>query len=147
MPDGFQTEFLTGFAVLLDAAALGDWNPSETYGGAETAITLRKMPQAPDRIICLSAYGVMDDASLSTSVMGLQVRCRWSGQDPRPVDDLADELFDLLHGREHLELSTGVHIVLCLRQSYAPLGQDQNGRWENASNFYCTVHRPSTNRT
>ena len=144
---GFQTDLLTGLAVYLQMNSIGTWNTSGAYTSAQTGIVLGNIPQSPDRIITLTAYDVSDSPNLSDSVIGVQVRCRWAGADPRPVDDLADLIFNLLHGANHLTLSTAVVIVQCLRQSATTLGQDANGRWSNVANYYMTVHRPSTNRT
>jgi hypothetical protein len=144
---GFQTDLLIGHAVLLASAGLGTWSTTGVYTTTQTGIVLGTVPQGPDRVITLSAYGVADDPSLSDSVMGLQVRCRWGGQDPRYVDDLADSIFAYLHGKEAYTLSTGIVVVQCHRISGpVSLGQDENRRWSNVQNFHLTVHRPSTNR-
>jgi len=142
-----QTDLLTGVAVLLQNAGIGTWNTTGVYSGGQTGIVLGNVPQNPDRIITLTAYQVSDAPALSDSVLGIQVRCRWGGQDKRNVDDLADDIFKLLHGKTALSLSTGVTIVQCLRQSAASLGQDSNNRWSVVQNFYADVHYPSTNRT
>ena len=147
MTPGFQTNLLTGLAVYLQDADLGVWSTSGAYTAKQTGIVLGSTPQAPDNCITLNAYAVDDSPALSDSVIGVQIRCRWGGTDPRPVDDLADAIFDLLHGLTAVRLSTGVFIVQCLRNSAASLGQDGNNRWNNTSNYYFTVHRPSTNRT
>lgn len=144
---GAQTDFLVGLAVYLQTAGIGTWNTSGVYTSTQTGIVLGTVPQTPDRVITLTAYGVADDPSLSDSVMGLQVRSRWGGQDPRPTDDLADSIFTLLHGLTHVTLSTGIKIVECLRISAITLGQDENLRWCHVQNFHVTIHRPSTNRT
>jgi hypothetical protein len=147
MTAGFHTDLLTGLAVYLQSAGIGTWNTTGAYTSGQTGIVLNHVPQSPDRAITLTAYGVDDSPSLSDSVVGVQVRCRWGGQDPRPVDDLSDSIYDLLHGKTAWELSTGITIVQCLRNSETSLGQDDNARWANASNYYLTVHRPSDNRT
>jgi hypothetical protein len=145
---GFNTNLLTGLAVYLAAGGLGaTWNTSGAYTALQTGIVLGNIPQAPDRIITLTTYGVSDSPNLSTSVLGVQVRSRCEGQDKRKVDDLDDSIFNLLHGAQQIALSTGIRIVQCLRQSHATLGQDQSNRWSNVSNYYCSVWRPSTNRT
>lgn len=144
---GFQTDVLTGLAETVAEAGLATWRPTGVYSATETAIVLGTIPQTPDRVVTLTAYGVSDDPSLSDSVVGVQTRCRWGGQDPRSVNDLDDRLFSLLHGRMAWTLSTGIHVVQCLRASGPlPLGQDENGRWALSSNYYLTVHRPSTYR-
>lgn len=146
---GFQANLATGLAVYLAAAGIGaTWDPAAAYTDAQTGIVLGTIPTTPDRIITLSVYGVEDDPDLSDSVLGVQVRCRWAGEDVRLVDDLADSIYMLLHGKTDWALAAGVYIVLCHRNSGpASLGQDANNRWSNTQNFYCTVHRPSTNRT
>lgn len=145
---GFQTNLLTGMAAYLAAGGIGaTWKPSGAYTALELAIVLYTMPEAPDRVITLSAYSDTDSPALSDSSIGLQVRCRWDGQDPRPVDDLQDAIFNLLHGKTQLALQTGVNIQQCLRRNAIVLGQDQNARWENVANYVLSVHRPSTHRT
>ena len=145
---GFTTDLLTGIAVYLAAGGIGaTWNASGTYGVLDTGIVLGNIPQAPDRIITLTGYGVSDSPSLSDSVLGAQIRCRWGGADPRPVDDLNDSIFSILHGKTAFTLSTGVVVVQALRQSTASLGQDEGRRWSMTANYYLTVHRPSTYRT
>jgi len=147
---GFSVNLLTGLAALLQTAGLGTWNTSGVYTTTQTGIVLGTIPQGPDRIITLTAYGVSDDPSLSTSVVGVQVRCRWGGADPRLVEDLSDSIYMFLHGKTDFTVGTGaaaVRVVQCLRQSGpVSLGQDQNLRWSTSSNFYLTAHRPSTNR-
>jgi hypothetical protein len=145
---GFTTDLLTGLAAYIAAGGVGaTYSTSGAYTVLQTGIVLGTVPQAPDRVITLSAYGVDDSPALSDSTIGVQVRCRWGGQDPRPVDDLQDAIYNLLHGATGITLSTGVKIVQCLRRSAVTLGQDENARWSNASNYYLTVHRPSTHRT
>ena len=145
---GFESNLLTGLAVYLAAGSIeATWNTNGAYTALQTGIRLGNVPQAPDRVITLTAYGVSDSASLSDSVVGVQVRCRAEGQDKRKVDDIDDSIFNLLHGLTATTLSTGVYVVECLRNSASSLGQDEGQRWMTSSNYYVTVHRPSTHRT
>jgi hypothetical protein len=147
---GFNVNLLTGIAVDFQTASLGTWNTSRVYATAETGIVLGYIPQSPDRIITLTTYGVADDPSLSDSVIGLQVRTRWGGQDPRLVQDLDDLIFTFLHGKRNWTVGSGataVTIVQCLSQSAVSLGQDANNRWSFSHNYYLDLWRPSTNRT
>lgn len=146
-PADFDTAVLEGFAQLLEDAGAGTWEPTGAYAAAVTGIILSTLPQSPDRVIVLASYGVTDDPSLSDSVVGLQVTTRWGGQDPRPTGVLAARVFDALHGLHGVDLSTGVHVTQCLRQSWTPLGTDANSRHRTSQNFYVTVHRPSLHRT
>lgn len=150
MPAAFDTRFLEGFAQLLATASVATWKSTGVYAAAETGIVLGGLPQSPDRVIAVAAYGVDDDPALSDSTIGLQVTTRWGGQDPRPVGDLTGQVFEELHGRHDFDLLTGadvVHVVQCLRRSWTSLGQDANQRWRVVQNFYVTTHRPSAHRT
>jgi len=144
---GFETNLLTGIAHLLADAGLGTWRDTGVYTTAETGIVLDTVPASPDRVITLTDYVVSDDPTLSDSIIGVQVRTRWGGQDPRPVKDLDGGIFNALHGLEGVTLTGGIRIVSIFRRSGASLGQDVSYRWMRSSNFYATVHRPSTNRT
>ena len=142
----FESDLLTGLAQLLASAGIGVWRES-AYTAAETGITLDKVPATPDAVVTLSDYTVSDDPTLSDSVIGVQIRTRRAGVDPRPVKDLDGAIFNLIHGMPATTLPGGVRVVSCFRRSGASLGQDANGRWQRSSNFYLQVHRPSTNRT
>lgn len=144
---GFQTDLLEGVAQHLAGLGIATWDPAGVYTSAQTGIVLATVPASPDRIITLSGYGIADSPNLSDSLAGLQVRTRWDGGDPRPVDDLADRIFDELHGLTGLLLPTGVQLVLCLRTSWTSMGQDANRRWSRSDNYSVTAHRPSPHRT
>lgn len=146
MAADFERRFLTGIAQLLHDQTSATWRPTTPYQPAEVAVVLETVPQAPESVVVLAAYGVDDDPSLSDTVLGLQVTTRRPGQNPGPGYDLAGEVFDALHGRTETVLSGGVYLVQCLRRSHTSIGQDSNGRWRRVQNFYCTVHRPSPHR-
>jgi len=145
MTSGFDTNLLTGIAVAFNTAGIGTWNTTGEFDDDQTGIVLGTIPTSPDRIITLTTYGVSDEVNPS-SVIGVQIRCRWAGADPRPVNDLSDLIFDYLHAKTQWTLSTGVVVVQCLRNSAGTLGQDTNNRWSNVSNYYMDVYRPATNR-
>jgi hypothetical protein len=144
---GLQTDLLTGFAVKIAGGSIGaTWDQNGAYDVNATGIKLRKTPDKPDRLITLSAYGISDTASLPNSVIGLQVRSRWGGTDPRPADDLDDDVFGLLQEWAGT-LSTGIQVALCRRVSGPQsLGQDGNGRWSVVSNYAVTAYWPTSHR-
>lgn len=145
-PAGFQNDFLAGFAQLIASAGVATYNPVGTYTADQIGICMRVMPTAPDGAVMLSTYAVTDDPSLSDSVLGLQVQVRMGGEDPRPTTDLADSIFSQLHGLHDFDLSSGVHVVQCLRRSGVSLGLDELRRWMWSDNYYVTTWRPSSNR-
>lgn len=141
----WTVDLVTGVAEMLAAAEVGAWRPTGTYVDGETAIVLGPPPQSPERAVALTSYPVSDDAELSDVVVGLQVRFRGS-RDPRDVDDLADAVYEVLHGARGLVLG-GVHTAQIYRQSALPLGLDGNARPERADNYYLQAARPTAWRT
>ena len=141
----FDVEFKAGFGKLLAEAELGKWGGPFTTG--DTGIVDGGLPSSPENAIALASYSISDDPTLSDSVIGLQATVRAKGQDPRPTERLTAKLYDQLHGLTDVLLPGGVYVVQCYRQSWTSLGQDENSRWREVSNFYVTVHRPSKNRT
>lgn len=139
------SSLLTGVAEHLAHAGAGTWRTTgAAYTAGETAIVQGKTPATPDRVIALAAYPVEDEPELPISVLGVQVRVRGT-PDARTADDIADRVFDELHGLTNTVLG-GVPVVQILRRSSTPLGQDQSGRWERSDNYYFTVQRPGRNR-
>ena len=144
---GFETDLTNGFAVLLSTAGIGQWRPDGTaYTGILPAITVRKMPEAPNAAITLSTFDVSNEPALSVSVIGLQIMTRAAGADPRGTDDLSAAIFDQLHGRTRFALSTGVQVTSVYRKSSISLGEDDVLRWTTSSNYYVEVWRPGTYR-
>lgn len=143
----YRTDVGEGFARLLaDEIAGVAWQTSGVYLGDITGIYIAVVPPLPNRIITLTVYGLGDDATLSDSTAGLQVRTRSAAQDPRDVYDLDDAIADCLLGRFPLDLPNGVHVQTLVRSSDTPLGQDDNQRWEHVSNYGLGLHRPGTHR-
>lgn len=143
---GFQKDLAVGFAQLLAANGVGTWRENGAYVASETGLLLRTLPQSPDQVISLAAYGVDDDPTLGDDVTGLQITTRWGGGDPRPNDDLADLVFDELQNLPRTTLPTGIVVTRCYRRSWTSIGQDTNARWRTTQNFYVTAHRPSAHR-
>lgn len=137
----YSSDLTTGLALLLSGAGLGTYRASGAYTEDETGITVGVMPDRPERVICLSPYPV-EDTNLTDAVTAVQVRTR-AGRDPRPLLDLSDGLFDLLHNREHYDCGA-VRVVLSWRQSEAWIGQDELGRTERSANYYLRTIRSAS---
>ncbi|MBB4915096.1 minor capsid protein [Streptosporangium saharense] len=144
----FTRDLLSGLAMLLAEAGVGEWNPTGVYDGTRTALTIGGLPASPDTAIALAIYGVGragDDAAQTDASVQVQFRVRGKA-DPRVVDDLADLVFDALHGLSDRVLPTGVLVLLSQRRIVAPLDRDSNGRWERADCYELLVDRPSPYR-
>lgn len=146
----FDSDIVAGFAVLLaadvDASWAVTWRPTGAYQAGETPIFDSAVPPTPDRIITLTTYGLGDHPVLSDSDIGLQVRTRSEGADPRDVKDLDDAIADALLGRFPMTLSTDIRVQTLVRASWAPLGQDGNQRWNRVSNYNLGLYRPGPHR-
>lgn len=149
---GFTVDLVTGLAERIAAAGIAQWNPAGVYAATLTTpvITQRALPDRPDRAIAITAYNDTDtdDAGLSDVTALVQFRTRGT-TDPRSVDDLADAVFDDLHGAWGLTLGTGpaaVHTSLIRRRSAALLGPDKHGRHERTDNYYVIASRPNAYR-
>ncbi|MGW3442171.1 minor capsid protein [Streptomyces sp. NPDC001076] len=141
---GYTSSLLDGIAGLLAEAGIGVWRPDGVIGAGETGIFRAVMPDTPDRALCLTAYPVTDDDT-TDAITGVQARMR-AGPAVDDIDDLADDVFDLLHNRQHYMVGGvgGIHVSLSWRQSQAWIGQDTRGRLELAANYYFRTVRSGT---
>jgi hypothetical protein len=147
---GWTNNLLVGLAEELAARGVARWQPTGAYGEAGAPpVFLRALGDKPDAAVALAAYGDPDyeDAGLSDVVQGVQIRTR--AATPDACDDLADAIWDELHGAEMLRLGTGaaqVATTLIRRRSTAALGRDAAGRFERVDNYYIQASRPNANR-
>ncbi|GGO54109.1 minor capsid protein [Streptomyces lasiicapitis] len=133
-------EVIDSLARLLTEQYVAVYRPDGVYAAGETAITDTVMPEQPNRVVCLTVYGVEESAALTDCAFAVQVRTR-AGPDPREVAALDEDVFTVLHGLRHLALPTA-RITLARRVSTAPLGADTVGRLERTSNYRLLGHRP-----
>jgi hypothetical protein len=142
-----DSALVNGLGQLLENEGIGAYDPDGTVALPDdsTAITYGQLSQSHSTSIGMTPYGVDDDPSLSDSVRGVQFRFRATSDDQ--LADLADAVFDKLHGAHGYTLSTGVRIVESLRNSAAAMGYDGQGRTERADSYYFTIWRPSRHRT
>lgn len=142
---GYTTDLLTGLAELLASKGIGVWSPDAAYTAAQTGIVLDVVPQSPAAVIVLSGYSVTDHPTQADTVTGVQIRTRTNSQDPRPTDDLADDIFDELHGLHDVVIG-GISVQQIRRTSWTPLGPDRGQRHERSDNYYLETWRPGPNR-
>lgn len=151
MTDGWTTRLLVGLAEHLADAAIVRWQPTGAYTPAGLPpVYLRALGDAPDLAVALAAYGdpELEDAGLSDVVQPVQIRTRGT-RDPVSADNLADQIWQEIHGAEMLTLGTGeatVATTLIRRRSTAVLGVDARGRYERVDNYYIQASRPNRHR-
>lgn len=137
-------DLLDGLANALVVAGIGTYRTDgSAYQAAETAITLAKMPAAPDRCVVLTDYPLSDDPKFPMGVVGVQFKMRGLPNAVRDVMRLRDSIYALLNGLEHQQYGT-VHANQIYRSTSIPLGQDEGGRFTYSDNFYVDVDYPAT---
>lgn len=144
---GFTDDLLTGLALDLDTASVGVWNDTGIYQPDEIGIVIGRLPDQPSNIIALAPYGVDDSNVDGDDTIGVQVKTRRDGQDPRPGIDLADAVFEHWHSAHDLTLPNDVFVKQMLRRSWVSGGIDDSNRATTIQNFYvqlprATAHRP-----
>lgn len=138
----YTSDLVLGITDLLVEEQLGVYREDAPYQDGDTAIVQRSMPDAPDRVICLTPYAVDDDVTTDT-ITGVQIRYR-AGTDPDAVLDLGDQILAVFHNRRGYWLRS-VRVAVSWRQSEVLLGQDAHGRDERTSNFYFQTTRALPN--
>lgn len=133
-------------AGILSEHEVGVWRLDGAYEADEVGIVVNAVPDRPASLISLATYPLGDDVDYADSTIGLQVRTRRAGLDPRPVGVLADACFDALHGLAGLDMPDGNRLIDIARTSGTVLGQDSSGRWERTDNYRARVHAPGPHR-
>lgn len=128
-----DVDLLTGIAGLLATEGVGVYVPDGVLPAEGTGIVLGRVPEEPDRIVGLTPYPVADDDT-TDAITAVQARLR-AGVDPSGLVQLGNQLFTVLHHREHYDVA-GVHVEVSWRQSQAWIGQDAHGRMELTANYY-----------
>jgi len=114
--------------------------------GANGNIFVGVLPESPDECISLYPTGGQysptgepyDDPTVQIIVRG--------GQDPRTPAELAQSIYDALHGfRGGSFVDGGAYIVSCrgLQSAPAHIGRDENRRHEYSVNFQLRVFNPN----
>ncbi|MEU4444897.1 minor capsid protein [Actinosynnema sp. NPDC050801] len=142
----WTTRLAHGLAELLADAGVAVYRPTGVYRDDEVGIVVGIVPTAPPSVLVLTPYPLTDDVDQADSVLGLQLRARSAGPDPRPALDLLDAVFDELQGATHLNLG-GALVHLAQRTASVPLSRDQSGRYEHADTYQLMTHRPTRHRS
>lgn len=146
-PVSFLGQLTEGFAQLLADANIGlSYTANGVYPAGQTGIYIMAVPVTPDRVVTLTPYPSGDDPTLSNSTIGLQIRSRSAGADPRDVMSIDDAVADVLLGNFPLILPTGITVTSLTRGSGVSMGQDDSKRWSWASSYHLGVHRPGLHR-
>lgn len=144
--------FTEGWAEYLADQVDGlTWEPEDPYTADQVGIWLMSLPTLPafdnSSAVALTPYPLADDATFADSTVGLQVKVRRPGQDPRPVWQLDDEIANAVLGNWPLDLPGGVHVSTVLGRTSSSLGIDAKQRLTWQSSYPCRVLRPGAHRS
>ncbi|MGS2641680.1 minor capsid protein [Streptosporangium sp. G12] len=118
-----------------------------TYPGS---IFRTKMPTSPDSCLVVARYGG-PESSLADDYdePSIQWRIRGPAADVSVAEELAERVYDRVHGLGTLDLPGGTWLQLMVGIQSGPIfiGLDQNNRPEFTVNVRCEVSRTSTNRS
>lgn len=114
-------------------------------GVTATIVVGGDLPSSPDEAIALNLYDAEDLVEAARSDVRVQAMCRGKAGDSLSGADVADQVFDILHGAEGLWFDD-LHVAQCYRLSVVPLGIDTSKRSTRADNYELTVDVPTTAR-
>ncbi|MDE9364585.1 minor capsid protein [Luteipulveratus sp. YIM 133132] len=144
-PPGFHSAVLLGLLEQLQAWDVGRYVATGVYAPGDVPLVVTLLPDRPDAGVALTLYDKGDALELDDTLTGLQVRCRGRPSARGSAMDLADLVFDRLHGATDLDLH-GVHLVQAIHISGGSLGFDAGNRPEYTSSYDLYLNRPSANR-
>lgn len=138
-----MSDLIDGFAQLIADNDLGVWNESGTYTASQTGIFRMFVAPSPDRILAISSVPMTANVALPMGSALVQIRGRGNANNPDDVNELLDPILQLVTGLTNQTMGS-THIVQVQFQSSAPLGMDQNFRWERADQYLVDIDTPPT---
>jgi hypothetical protein len=131
---------VAGIATMLDAAGVGDYNPTGVTDPTQTPIAVASMPASGGAAIVLTTYpgGPEPDSRNGWEYPRLQVRVR--DANPLSALDLDRAVFDVLQAAGGVTLAGGWWLQDCyaVQSEAQPMGVDANGRHEFTRNYQLT---------
>lgn len=134
------TSLVTDLAQHIANHGLGQWAPTGIYKTyAPPAIYLGRLPDEAGNSIALNVYS--DDRSRDDTTPDIRVQIRVRGtRDPRITNQIADDIFALLHDQSNYRLDNATRVLLSRRHLRAPEDTDANGRWHRADSYTFTLN-------
>ena len=129
-------------------AATGEiqYEADGVYSGTSPAVVFGRIPDKPDNLIAVNIYDDQRDRDDTSPDVYVQLRFRTGGRDPRTTNALADSVFLAIHDASNVVWGT-TSVLHCRRVVRAPIGADDNGRYERADSYRLTLNPTSTTST
>ena len=143
----FSEDVVTGVAQLLATAGVVTWSglTGHVADSSTPAAVTMQLPETPDRVVVLTPTVAVTPADLEgepDDVRGLQVLARGAPDDRMEPSRILDAVYDELHRRSGVTLSTGVYLSRSLRTSGTSLGEDDNRRSQAVATYQMIFTRP-----
>lgn len=140
----FTADLLRGLGAYLAAASIGvAYKPAGVYLATDTGVVFGLYPTSPDRCIAMTAYATSDEAKVALSRIRVELAFRGVPNDSLDVDDLADSVFNVLHGYEDLTFGSA-HVDQALRVISHATGVDDSKRSQRSDSYDLDVDVPVT---
>ncbi|NRQ35983.1 hypothetical protein HII36_29735 [Nonomuraea sp. NN258] len=138
---------LDEWCSLLDELGLGTY---QVDGGLGGTIFHTVLPPEPDVAIAAALYGGDESDSRNPwSEPRIQVRVRGTSTDAGVAEQLAQDVYDAVHGLGARELTPGgtwLQLAVGVQAGPVYIGPDANDRHEYTVNFRVDLDRPTPNR-
>ena len=143
----FSENVVAGVAQLLADAGVVTWSglTGQVADSSTPAAVTMQLPETPDRVVVLTPTVAVTPADLEgepDDVLGLQTLARGAPDDRLGPSRILDAVYDELHRRSGVTLSTGVHLSRSLRTSGTSLGEDTNRRSQAVATYQMIFTRP-----
>lgn len=140
---GFTSDLLLGLAQYVSDGGAGIYRPAGGYVDTDTAIVLKQLPDAPDRVISIMAYTTSDMVTITQTSVRVQFWFRGIRNDSLDVDNLGDQVFGLIQGMTNRDFGTA-HVIQAYRVGSGQLGIDTNNRSQRSDNYQFDLNVPPT---
>jgi len=128
-------------AWLLDELGVATFDP-ETPAGNQ--VFIGRLPESPDTAIAIARYSGVEAPIGHYDEPQIQFRVRGPATDARVAQNLAQAVYDAMHGLGTRYLAGGTWLQLAVGTQSGPIdiGQDEHGRPELTINVRLDVSRP-----
>lgn len=111
---------------------------------ARPAVAFEALPPAPDSAVSIAVVNQLEDRDPYNPDVYVRLRFRTAGLDVRPVNDIADRVFQHLVTFEptgpRQVWPDGVNVLTVFRTVRAASAADVNGRWMRADTYRITLN-------
>lgn len=135
-----ENDLMTGAAELFASNGVGVFGSGVVPTADQTGIFLGRYPNAPDSVVAMAAFTLVDDPINPVGKIALHLQLR--APTVVEVNTIGQQIFDLFHG------FTGplgsVQVIQALRKISTPMGFDDSERWQRVDQYYVDVNTDPT---